>query len=38
MASAQPSLQPLRSLTGIGISLAVHALLIGVWQLARPVQ
>lgn len=27
-----------RSLTGIGISLAVHALLIGAWQLSRTVQ
>jgi hypothetical protein len=38
MASAQPSLQQPRSLAGIGMSLAVHALLIGVWQLSRPVQ
>ena len=37
MASAQPSLQQPRSLAGIGISLAVHALLIGVWQLSKPV-
>lgn len=38
MASAQPSLQQAHSFAGIGISLAVHALLIGVWQLSRPVQ
>lgn len=38
MASAQPSLQRPSSLAAIGISLAVHALLIGAWQLARPVQ
>jgi hypothetical protein len=38
MASAQPSLQQPRALAGIGMSLAVHALLIGVWQLSRPVQ
>jgi len=38
MASAQPSLQRPSSLAAIGISLAVHAVLIGAWQLARPVQ
>ena len=37
MATAQSFQQP-RSLTGIGLSLAVHALLIGAWQLSRPVQ
>lgn len=37
MAIAQASLQAPRSLTGIGISLAVHALLLGMWQLSRPV-
>jgi hypothetical protein len=37
MATAQPFPKP-RSLTGIGVSLAVHALLIGAWQLSRPVK
>lgn len=35
---AQPSLKQRRSLTGIGISLAVHLLLILLWQTSRPVQ
>jgi hypothetical protein len=38
MASAQPFPQRQSSLTAIGISLAVHAVLIGAWQLARPVR
>ena len=33
---AQPSPQPPRYLAGIGVSLAVHALLIGLWQMSRP--
>lgn len=37
MLIAQPFRQP-RSLTGIGISLAVHALLLCAWQLSRPMQ
>ena len=37
MVSTQPSLQQPRSLAGIGISLAAHALLIGAWQLSQPV-
>ncbi len=37
MATAHPSLQQLRYLAGIGVSLAVHVLLIGLWQLSRPV-
>ena len=36
MASAQPSFQQPRYLAGIGISFAVHALLVALWQLARP--
>ncbi|KQQ96725.1 hypothetical protein [Massilia sp. Leaf139] len=36
MASAQPTFQQPRPFAGIGVSLAVHALLIGLWQLSRP--
>lgn len=36
MASTHPSFQQPRTLAGIGVSLAVHMLLIGVWQLSRP--
>jgi hypothetical protein len=34
---AQPSLKQPRSVTGIGISLAVHLLLVLLWQTSRPV-
>jgi hypothetical protein len=37
MATAQPFPQA-RSLTAIGVSLAVHVLLVGAWQLSRPVK
>jgi hypothetical protein len=37
MSIAYPSFQQPRTLSGIGVSLAVHVLLIGLWQLARPV-
>ena len=37
MAIAQAFPQQPRAFTGIGISLAVHLVLIGLWQLARPV-
>lgn len=33
---AQPRFQPPRHLAGIGISLAVHVLLIALWQASRP--
>lgn len=34
---AQPSFQPPRYLVGIGVSLAVHLLLIALWQASRPI-
>lgn len=37
MATAHASFQQPRTLSGIGLSLAVHALLVGLWQLSRPV-
>jgi len=37
MATALSSFQQPRALSGIGLSLAVHALLLGLWQLSRPV-
>ena len=37
MATASPSFQQPRYLAGIGVSLAVHVLLVGLWQLSRPV-
>ncbi|MBD8532519.1 MULTISPECIES: hypothetical protein [unclassified Massilia] len=37
MATADASFQQPRTLSGIGVSLAVHALLLGLWQLSRPV-
>ncbi|MDB5798528.1 MAG: hypothetical protein JWP36_2430 [Paucimonas sp.] len=36
MATASPSFQQPRTLTGIGVSLAVHVVLVGLWQLSRP--
>ncbi|MEN3278244.1 MAG: hypothetical protein V7631_4034 [Massilia sp.] len=36
MTAAQPPLQQPRFLAGIGVSLAVHLLLVGLWQLSRP--
>ena len=36
MTRAQPSFQQPRHLAGIGVSLAVHVLLVGLWQLSRP--
>ena len=36
MATAHASFQQPRTLSGIGLSLAVHALLLGLWQLSRP--
>lgn len=37
MATVQASFQQPRHAAGIGVSLAVHVLLIGLWQLSRPV-
>jgi hypothetical protein len=34
---AQPALQQPRYLAGIGVSLAVHLLLVVLWQASRPV-
>lgn len=36
MTAAHPPLQQPRFLAGIGVSLAVHLLLVGLWQLSRP--
>jgi len=36
MATAHARFQQPRTLSGIGLSLAVHALLLGLWQLSRP--
>jgi len=36
MATALSSFRQPRALSGIGLSLAVHALLLGLWQLSRP--